>query len=119
MPRLTQSSGIWEHHRVEEPREKQLLKKTEVFLPSGLREAIVLYRNKSPSFYSGAASTGGFLFCAAHYFSEFHVNLQLITRTDEENNKGERARKGKQSNIVSYCLCPISEYKINEYKILF
>lgn len=35
--------------------------------------------------------------------------------TDEENNKGERARKGKQSNIVSDCLCPIS---INEYKTL-
>lgn len=44
------------------------------------------------------------------------INPELITRTDEKNNKGERARKGKQSNTVSDCLCPVN---INEYKILF
>lgn len=57
----------------------------------------------------------GYLSSTGYYFSNSHINPELITRTDEKNNKGERARKGKQNNTVSDCLCSIN---INEYKIL-
>lgn len=54
-------------------------------------------------------------FHAISFSYHSHINPELIIRTDEKNNKGERARKGKQSNTVSDCLRPIN---INEYKIL-
>lgn len=46
-------------------------------------------------------------FCAISFSYHSHINPELIITTDEKNNKGERARKGKQSNTVTACFLPI------------